>query len=125
MVHKRSVSASPKIPSLKSARKPKICHKNIPGISNAIEEKGKHADLAHFDGEPLETTTHTTGVVIDGQVVSSLILHLTIIDLERRFGWSNSRSLLQLDFDWRSYLSEKEFPKSLGLRFSGRGLDFV
>lgn len=34
-------------------------------------EKGKHADLALFDGDPLETTTHTTHVVIDGKIVSS------------------------------------------------------
>ena len=34
-------------------------------------EKGKHADLALFDGDPLETTTHTTHVIIDGKLVSS------------------------------------------------------
>jgi len=34
-------------------------------------EKGKDADLALFDGDPLETTTHTIGVIIDGEVVSS------------------------------------------------------
>jgi len=33
-------------------------------------EKGKDADLALFDGDPLEMTTHTIGVVIDGKVVS-------------------------------------------------------
>ena len=33
-------------------------------------EQGKDADLALFDGDPLETTTHTIGVVIDGKVVS-------------------------------------------------------
>jgi imidazolonepropionase-like amidohydrolase len=33
-------------------------------------EKGKDADLALFDGDPLEATTHTIGVVIDGEVVS-------------------------------------------------------
>lgn len=31
---------------------------------------GKDADLALFDGDPLETTTHCTGVIIDGQLVS-------------------------------------------------------
>lgn len=31
---------------------------------------GKDADLALYDGDPLETTTHCTGVVIDGKVVS-------------------------------------------------------
>lgn len=35
-------------------------------------EKGKHADLALFDGDPLETTTHTTGVIIESQLVSAL-----------------------------------------------------
>jgi imidazolonepropionase-like amidohydrolase len=34
-------------------------------------EKGKHADLALFDGDPLETTTHTTAVIIDGRIVSA------------------------------------------------------
>lgn len=34
-------------------------------------EKGKHADLALFDGDPLETTSHTTGVIINGEIVSS------------------------------------------------------
>ena len=32
---------------------------------------GKHADLALFDGDPLETTTHTTHVIINGKLVSS------------------------------------------------------
>ena len=36
-------------------------------------EKGKHADLALFDGDPLETTTHTTHVIIDGEIVSSSV----------------------------------------------------
>jgi imidazolonepropionase-like amidohydrolase len=31
---------------------------------------GKDADLALYDGDPLETTTHCTGVIIDGKVVS-------------------------------------------------------
>ncbi|MGH9162049.1 MAG: amidohydrolase family protein [Vicinamibacteraceae bacterium] len=34
-------------------------------------EAGKDADLALFDGDPLEYTTHVTGVLIDGRVVSS------------------------------------------------------
>ncbi|MBL6921440.1 MAG: amidohydrolase family protein [Akkermansiaceae bacterium] len=34
-------------------------------------QKGHDADLALFDGDPLETTTHTTHVIIDGKVVSS------------------------------------------------------
>ncbi|MBR9760567.1 amidohydrolase family protein [bacterium] len=34
-------------------------------------QKGKDADLALFDGDPLETTTHTTYVIIDGKLVSS------------------------------------------------------
>ena len=32
---------------------------------------GMDADLALFDGDPLETVTHCTGVVIEGKVVSS------------------------------------------------------
>lgn len=33
-------------------------------------EKGKDADLVLFNGDPLETTTRTTRVIIDGKVVS-------------------------------------------------------
>lgn len=33
-------------------------------------ETGKDADLALFDGDPFEYTSHVTGVVIDGKVVS-------------------------------------------------------
>lgn len=33
-------------------------------------EVGKDGDVALFDGDPFETTTHVTGVVIDGAVVS-------------------------------------------------------
>jgi imidazolonepropionase-like amidohydrolase len=34
-------------------------------------EAGKDADIVLFDGDPLEYTSHVTGVLIDGQVVSS------------------------------------------------------
>ena len=33
-------------------------------------ETGKDADLVLFDGDPFEYTTHVTGVLIDGEVVS-------------------------------------------------------
>ena len=33
-------------------------------------EVGKDGDVAMFDGDPFEYTTHTTGVVIDGRVAS-------------------------------------------------------
>jgi imidazolonepropionase-like amidohydrolase len=33
-------------------------------------EKGKDADIALFDGDPFEYTTHCTGTIIDGMVVS-------------------------------------------------------
>jgi imidazolonepropionase-like amidohydrolase len=33
-------------------------------------EPGKDGDLALYDGDPFEYTTHCTGVVINGQVVS-------------------------------------------------------
>ena len=33
---------------------------------------GKDADLALYDGDPLETTTHCTGAIIDGKVVSEV-----------------------------------------------------
>jgi imidazolonepropionase-like amidohydrolase len=42
------------------------------GIANRVGslEAGKDADLALFDGDPLEYTTHVKGVIINGQVVS-------------------------------------------------------
>ena len=33
-------------------------------------EKGKHGDLALYDGDPFEYTTHCVGVVIEGRIVS-------------------------------------------------------
>lgn len=44
----------------------------ILGINNRVGslEAGKDADLALFDGDPFEYTTHVTGVVLDGQIVS-------------------------------------------------------
>lgn len=44
----------------------------ILGISNRVGslEAGKDADLALFNGDPFEYTTHVTGVVINGRVVS-------------------------------------------------------
>lgn len=45
----------------------------ILGLDNQIGSlvHGKDADLALFDGDPLETTTHTTHVIINGKLVSS------------------------------------------------------
>lgn len=47
----------------------------ILGISNRVGslEVGKDADLALFDGDPFEYTTHVTGVIVNGQVVSEEI----------------------------------------------------
>lgn len=44
----------------------------ILGISNRVGslEVGKDADLAMFDGDPFEYTTHVTGVIVNGKVVS-------------------------------------------------------
>lgn len=44
----------------------------ILGIANRVGslEAGKDGDVALFDGDPFEYTTHVTGVIIDGQVVS-------------------------------------------------------
>jgi imidazolonepropionase-like amidohydrolase len=41
----------------------------ILGINNRVGtlEAGKDADLALFDGDPFEYTTHVTGVILDGQ----------------------------------------------------------
>jgi imidazolonepropionase-like amidohydrolase len=36
-------------------------------------EAGKDGDIALFDGDPFEYTTHVTGVVIEGQVVSDTV----------------------------------------------------
>lgn len=45
----------------------------IIGVADRVGslEVGKDADVAIFDGDPFEYTTHCTGVVIDGQVMSS------------------------------------------------------
>jgi imidazolonepropionase-like amidohydrolase len=44
----------------------------ILGVADRIGslEPGKDADLALFDGDPFEYTTHCTGVIIDGAVVA-------------------------------------------------------
>ncbi|MBA3335907.1 MAG: amidohydrolase family protein [Acidobacteria bacterium] len=36
-------------------------------------EKGKDADLAMYDGDPFEYTTHCTGTIINGQIVSEVV----------------------------------------------------
>jgi imidazolonepropionase-like amidohydrolase len=36
-------------------------------------EKGKDADIAMYDGDPFEFTTHCTGTIINGQVVSEVV----------------------------------------------------
>ncbi len=47
----------------------------ILGIQDRVGslEVGKDADIALYDGDPLEYTTHCVGVVINGNVVSSLV----------------------------------------------------
>ncbi len=44
----------------------------ILGVADRVGslEPGKDADLALFDGDPLEYTTHCTGVIVDGRLVS-------------------------------------------------------
>jgi imidazolonepropionase-like amidohydrolase len=44
----------------------------IIGVANRVGslEAGKDADLALFDGDPFEYTTHVTAVIINGQLVS-------------------------------------------------------
>ena len=44
------------------------------GIADRVGslKPGLAADLALFDGDPLETVTHCTGVIIDGKIVSEL-----------------------------------------------------
>jgi len=43
------------------------------GIANRVGSlaAGKDADVAMYDGDPFEYTTHCTGVIIDGEVVSA------------------------------------------------------
>ena len=45
------------------------------GISDRVGsiEVGKDGDLALFDGDPFEYTTHCTGVVIEGEVTSRAV----------------------------------------------------
>lgn len=47
----------------------------ILGLDNRIGsiEKGKDADIAMYDGDPFEYTTHCTGTIINGNVVSEVI----------------------------------------------------
>lgn len=47
----------------------------ILGLDNRIGslEKGKDADLAMYDGDPFEYTSHCTGTIINGNVVSDVI----------------------------------------------------
>jgi imidazolonepropionase-like amidohydrolase len=44
----------------------------ILGIADRVGsiEKGKNGDLALYDGDPFEYTSHCTGVIISGQVMS-------------------------------------------------------
>lgn len=45
------------------------------GIDNRVGSLavGKDADIAMYDGDPFEWTTHCTGVIIDGNVVSDVV----------------------------------------------------
>lgn len=47
----------------------------ILGLDNRIGslEKGKDADIAMYDGDPFEYTSHCTGTIIDGSVVSDIV----------------------------------------------------
>jgi imidazolonepropionase-like amidohydrolase len=36
-------------------------------------EKGKDGDIAMYDGDPFEYTTHCTGTIINGQIVSDIV----------------------------------------------------
>jgi len=47
----------------------------ILGIDNRVGslEVGKDGDVALYDGDPFEYTTHATGVVVEGQVVSETV----------------------------------------------------
>lgn len=46
----------------------------ILGLDNRIGSLavGKDADIAMYDGDPFEYTTHCTGTIIDGKVVSEI-----------------------------------------------------
>ena len=51
------------------------CCREFLGIDNRVGslEKGKDADIAMYDGDPFEFTTHCTGTIINGQVVSEVV----------------------------------------------------
>ncbi len=36
-------------------------------------ERGKDGDVAMYDGDPFEFTTHCTGTIINGKVVSEVV----------------------------------------------------
>jgi len=36
-------------------------------------EKGKDADIAMYDGDPFEYTSHCTGTIVNGKVVSEVV----------------------------------------------------
>ena len=60
--------------TLRAARSPRstIDAASILGIADRVGslEPGKDGDLALYDGDPFEYTTHCTGVVIEGKVMS-------------------------------------------------------
>jgi imidazolonepropionase-like amidohydrolase len=47
----------------------------ILGIDNRVGslERGKDGDVAMYDGDPFEYTTHCTGTIINGRMVSEVI----------------------------------------------------
>ena len=67
-----ALAAAHGLPSLQALAAITIRPAEILGMQHRIGAlaAGKDADLALYDGDPLETTTHCTGVVIDGKVVS-------------------------------------------------------
>jgi len=47
----------------------------ILGIDNRVGSiaVGKDADIAMYDGDPFEWTSHCTGVIVNGKIVSEVI----------------------------------------------------
>lgn len=68
-----AVAAGQGLPAANSLRAVTIDAARILGISDRVGtlEPGKDADIALFDGDPLEYTSHCIGVIVSGDVVST------------------------------------------------------
>jgi imidazolonepropionase-like amidohydrolase len=70
-----AMAAANRLPPKEAMAMVTIDAARILGIDNRVGslEKGKDADIAMYDGDPFEFTTHCTGTIINGQVVSEVV----------------------------------------------------